>query len=265
MEEGVQRQPANGVSSRAATIVPEKSIQLTAATGRQGLLKALADKPPHLFTWDNVIGLCGWVVSQGKEIAGRTADTFRWDRDWGYARREIVDLVDAGLRTSQGGIPFHLRDQVWAVLEPLTMDPEPTTDYERQMVGERHDPLPLVGGGHFLDSNMRPGDVAINTLRCLAITTVISYGMWVRRNRPHTENSDQGANPGFEEMSEVRDVLDTISTPRRTVPSVWRTCTAEKFGASMHLIQFGQNKIRLEYSRKNKDRSAEPLPGRVIY
>ncbi len=179
----------------------------------QGFRQALALKEPRLFTWDNVISLCDWVVSQGREIVGRAVKTFYWDENWANSRREILDLVDAGLRNPQGGIPFHLRDRLWCVLKPLTTDPEPTTEDEIDMLRERQDPAPLVGEG-FTGFGHHPGDMAINGVRCLAITTVVSYGMWVRRNMCQTEIPDQGPKPGFEEMPEVREVLDYHLEPQ---------------------------------------------------
>ncbi len=173
----------------------------------QALGDTLQAQEPRYFTWDNVIGLCRWVASQGREIAERT-DTFNWDPDWGYTRRAIVDFVDAGLKIFLGGIPFTLRDQVWGILEPLTRDPEPTTEYERRMIGVRQEPLPLAGGGPDRDSHMRPGYVASNTMRCLAVTAAVSYGMWVKPNLSQAESADQETHLGFEAMPELREVLD---------------------------------------------------------
>lgn len=170
----------------------------------RGFKLALEAKPLRAFEWDQVLALCSWVVSKGRDIPGRTVETFCWDRDWGYARREIVDLVDAGLTICPGGIPFHLRDQVWSVVEPLTADPEPTMEDERHFSGGIHAPLSSAGEKQFVDLGMSPGDMAINKVRCLAITAMISYALWVRQSLPQHEMDENG----FVVMPEVRKVLE---------------------------------------------------------
>ncbi|MGB6064038.1 MAG: hypothetical protein WBG50_04480 [Desulfomonilaceae bacterium] len=177
----------------------------------QGFREAF--KAGRVSKWNNVISLCRWVVSQGREISGRAVDSY-WDQNWANTRREILALVDEGLRTTSAQeIPFSLKGHVWSVLEPLTLDPEPTTEDESQMLRERQDPAPLAGVGFPAFGN-HPGDVASNSLRPLAIRTAVSYGMWVRRNMSQTENPDQGQKPGFEEMPEVREVLDYHLDPQ---------------------------------------------------
>ncbi len=173
----------------------------------RGFEEALTAKDPQQFTWDNVISLCNWVASQDRDMPGRAVRAFSWDKNWANTRREIVDLVDTGLRESKGKIPFHLRHQVWDILEPLTTDPEPTTDYERQMVGERQEPLPLAGVG-FREVGNHPGDVAVNTVRCLAIAAVVSYAFWIKRNLPRANGENEQRYLNLSTMPEVLKVLD---------------------------------------------------------
>jgi hypothetical protein len=74
----------------------------------------------------------------------------------------------------------------------LTEDEEPTPEYEERYGG----------------SNMDPMTLAINTVRGEAIDAVVHYALWVHRHIEKASNAAEQLGHGFDEMPEVRAVLD---------------------------------------------------------
>lgn len=166
-----------------------------------GFDQALGDN--KWIEWPVVLELMEFVVrqpvaaEQGDEAAG-------WeDRDpgWRWARGSVAHLLSEGLKRTDPAIPIELREEVWAVIAPLTEDPEPTPEYEARYGGSNMDPLTL----------------SINTNRGKALHAVVSYALWVRRNdeRHHPDRIDQG----FNALPEVGEVLTAHLDPARD-PSV---------------------------------------------
>ena len=91
------------------------------------------------------------------------------------------------------GIPFNLREQVWNTLSLLTHAPDPTPERE-------------MGYG---SSNNNPSELAINTVRGEAMHTVVRYALRIRRHFEQTPEGAERIEQGFDEMPEVREVLDT--------------------------------------------------------
>jgi hypothetical protein len=162
-----------------------------------GLRNALSQGRP--FDWERVFVLCEWVLSQPREIQGRQVRTMDADPDWGWTRKAIADLLSAGFKDHPGAIPIGLRQKVWAILKPLTDDPDPSPEDE-----ERH-------GG----SNMDPATLSINTTRGEAMHAVVRYALWVRRHLEREPKSEERLQKGFEEMPEVREVLEAHLHPAR--------------------------------------------------
>lgn len=164
----------------------------------EGLVKALAEERP--FEWSPVIGLCGWVVEQPRELPGGPSDRARHhdeDPDWGWTRKAIARLAMAGLESKTAPIPVALRYEVWAVLRVLTDDPDPTPEHEARYGG----------------TNMDPPTLAINSVRGDAMHAVVDYALWVRRSFPDGSEAEARAAKGFEEMPEVREVLERHLDP----------------------------------------------------
>ena len=154
------------------------------------------------FSWEHVFNLCLWVMEQSS--GGHAVD------DWHYTRRDIVELILTGLSSSENGIPYDMRSVAWGIIEPLTTDPEPTAEYEA-----------TYGG-----SNMDPTSLSINTIRGKAIHAVISYSIWVYRKE---KEKNGGETSGFDEMPEVREVLDYhLNTDNEKALSI-RSIYGEKF------------------------------------
>jgi hypothetical protein len=162
-----------------------------------GLREAL--KQGKSFPWEPVLRLCAWVLSQPREIPERRMEEDDPDPDWGWTRQESAELLAAGFNAGPASIPFELRQTVWAILKPLTQDPEPTPEYEERYGG----------------SNMDPATLSINTTRGAAMHAVMRYALWVRQHLENEPNAQQRLQKGFREMPEVREVLEAHLDPAR--------------------------------------------------
>jgi len=160
----------------------------------RALLSGLRDglKPEKAFDWGPVLDLCEWVVKQPRKIPGRDVKDRSADPDWGWTRKTIASLLSAGFKNGPGSIPIELRDKTWAILVPLTEDPDPTPEDEQRDSG----------------SSMDPATLSINTTRGEAMHAVVRYALWVRRHHEKQTDAEERLRQGFEEMPEVRDVLD---------------------------------------------------------
>ena len=158
--------------------------------------------------WSEILSLCHWVVDQPIVIQGRQVDKWNDDPDWGWTRKTTAGLLGAGLQKGPSMIPFDLRGQVWSILEILTNDPDPSPDDE----ATRGEPLD-------------PSHVAINSTRGEAMQVVVRYALWVRRCLEKLPDGDQRIARGFEEMPEVRQVLeahlDLVQDPSLAIRSVY--------------------------------------------
>jgi hypothetical protein len=153
----------------------------------QGLIEAR--KANREFPWGPVLNLCRWVTEQPREIPGRQAKHFEHDPGWLWAQRAATDLLAAGFDTRDGQIPCDSRTVVFAILRPLTGDPEPTPEYEAKYGGDNMDPVTL----------------SINTARGVAMHALVRYALWVRRCLAATEHL---AANGLDAMPEVREILE---------------------------------------------------------
>jgi hypothetical protein len=122
-----------------------------------GLREAVRRGTP--IDWAPVLELCRWVIGRMAEPPppeDGEDDPEPADRP---LRGTVADLLEAGLAVGgQGAVPFALRGELWAVLEPLTDDPEP----------------PYEGD--------EPSDRSINTTRGKAMHAVVRYALWARRS-----------------------------------------------------------------------------------
>lgn len=164
-----------------------------------GFREALKQNRTFDRDWKPVLELCQWVVSQPREIQGRQVQEMDADPNWGWTRKEIARLLAEGFQDRPGGIPISFRQKVWDILKPLTDDPEPTPDYEQRYGG----------------SNMDPATLSINTTRGQAMHAVIRYTLWLRRHLEQESDAEERLAKGFDEMPEVREVLETHLNPNR--------------------------------------------------
>lgn len=150
-----------------------------------GLREALRQK--RGVNWEPVIALSDWIVAQPRDIPGREGEYTDLDPGWVWARKALADLLTEGFSSQPLGPPFELRARCWTVIEPLTQDPEPTSEYEAQYGGD----------------NMDPATLSINTVRGQTMHAAIYYGLWVRRHR------DEG--PGDFSLNVVPELADVLN------------------------------------------------------
>lgn len=176
--------------------VQAKRFQGLDPTYIRAVLSGLRDalKQGGAFDWEPVLDLCGWALSQPRETPGRqVGEEMEADPDWGWTRKAIAGLLSAGFDDGPGSLPIRLRVKVWYILKPLTEDPEPTPEHEERYGG----------------SNMDPATLSINTTRGEAMHAVVRYALWVRRHMEGQADAEDQPRTGFDEMPEVREVLDS--------------------------------------------------------
>jgi len=174
--------------------VEAKRFQGLDPTYVRAVLSGLRDglKQAGAFDWEPVLGLCQWVLAQPREIKDRRVEPMEADPHWGWTCMEVARLFSAGFDDGPGGIPIHLREKVWHILKLLTEDPDPTPEHEERYGG----------------SNMDPATLSINTTRGEAMHAVVRYALWVRRHMEGQADAEDQPRRGFDEMPEVREVLD---------------------------------------------------------
>lgn len=155
-----------------------------------GFREALKQK--KVIEWSSVITLCQWVVDQPREIPGRNSKARGVDPDWGWARQSIADLISVGFEEGPVRIPFDHRSTVWEILHPLTKDPDPSPDREAS----------------YGEPSLDAATLAINTVRGEAMHDAIHYALWIYRHLEKLPDSKDRLTRGFDEMPEVREVLD---------------------------------------------------------
>jgi hypothetical protein len=168
-----------------------------------------AAKQERSFPWESVLELCQWIVQQPRNVTIQAGGLMDRDPDWGWARKEIADLLSSGLEAKTAAIPFNLREAVWQALEPLTQDVNPSPEHEAQ----------------YGPPNMDAATLSLNTVRGEAMHTVVVYALWVRRSLLKQPDGEELIKKGFAVIPEVQAVLDyhldTEKEPSLAVRSVY--------------------------------------------
>lgn len=149
------------------------------------------------FDWISVLSLCNWLAEKSEELKKSQTIYKEPSSNWLEPCRTVVDLLGVGLNLDTIAIQFNFRNQVWNILRLLTQHPDPTP--EREM------------GYH--SSNNSYSELAINTVRGEAMHTVVRYALWIRRHFEQIPESEEHLQRGFDEMPEVRQVLDEHLNP----------------------------------------------------
>ena len=160
-----------------------------------GLGKAV--KQDRAFDWGPVLDLCDWVLSQPLDFGDWPLYEGDPETNWSWTRQAIADLLSAGFDDRRSGIPIGHRKRVWATLKSLIDELDPTPDYE------------LCYG----PSNMSPATLSNMTLQGKAMHAVVRHALWVRRHLEREPRSQERSQKGFEEMPEVREVLEAHLDP----------------------------------------------------
>jgi hypothetical protein len=187
-----------------------------------GLETALKEHRPVM--WSPVLTLAQWVLAQPREIPGRRTELMEADDSWQWTRGAIASLLENGLnqresqasQPAQSPIPFAEREQVWAIIEPLTRDPDPTPDHETKFGGD----------------NMDPPTLAINSVRGKAMNAMIAYAVWVRH---HLDRLPERPATTLDVMPEVRQSLDDHLDVARDASFAIRS-TYGRYFPWLHLI-----------------------------
>ncbi|MGE5658869.1 MAG: hypothetical protein ACM37W_19910 [Actinomycetota bacterium] len=161
------------------------------------------------FSWHSILKLCCWIVHESQQIQER--ETTDINSYWYEARRAVADCLQVGLEVEgEIGIPIDLRSEVWKSLSPLTLDPDPTLDRERNRI------------------SMDLQTLSLNAVRSEAMHAVVRYALWVRRHFQQMANARELIARGFDEIPEVRLLLDTHldieQDPSLTIRSVYGQC-----------------------------------------
>ncbi|MCE5254501.1 MAG: hypothetical protein LLG45_09930 [Actinomycetia bacterium] len=193
--EGLGRLVAAAVADEPSRYLPVLgSLRGVEATYVRSFLEgfrqaAEAGKP---FDWGPVLDLAGEVVQSPWPTPSLSGPVEDRDADWGLTRKTIAAVIEAGLGTGVSQIPISFREDLWAILEPLTDDPDPGPDDEKR-----------YGEGGFDDATM-----SINTVRGRAMHAVVEYGLWVKRNATDTQCLEQDYWSDKSLVPEIWPVLD---------------------------------------------------------
>lgn len=129
------------------------------------------------------------------------------DPDWTWARRSAASVLETGM--SRKVLPLALADRVWAVLDVLSHDPEPSEEYEEQ----------------YGDDNMDPLSLSINTTRGEAMHGVVQYAVWRKAE-------DNGNALAMRDLPVVAANLESHLDPAREPSQAVRAV----FGSRLHQL-----------------------------
>lgn len=164
-------------------------------SGYQALVQS--DKP---IPWKPVLAFCKWIVDQdpvvpGRQLPDRSIDGFEADRTRMQSRMEIARLLDKALPAkNEVNPPISLKNQIWQIIEPLTLDTNPSLEDEKQDIS-----------GGISNALSR----SLNTVRGEALHAMMQYALWVYRDldaQRKARNAETAIT--FDHMPEIRKALD---------------------------------------------------------
>ncbi len=154
----------------------------------KGLIEAIKQQQP--ISWTGALDLCLAVARKRTQHtrSGRITTQPRWkDACW-----QAIELLTLGCREASSALPLALRERIWMVLHPLTLDSNPTPAEERPFDSDRI-------------------DLAETTVRGKALLGVLAYAEWVTRlsNQEGARAETDGQRHDGEGLPvEVQAVLD---------------------------------------------------------
>ncbi|HAL29389.1 MAG TPA: hypothetical protein DCP20_01545 [Coriobacteriia bacterium] len=158
-------------------------------------IREVADVGPEL--WERVIATCEYVLGRD-DSAPVHDDGDGWDYSWHSVQRTVASLLNHSLERRPVSISVMLAGRIWALVDVLAQDSDPTPEQEAQYGGSNMDPLTL----------------AINSTRGTAIEAACAYMVW-RRLRA----DDDGVQLNMAQLPEVADLM-LLHTERAEDPSV---------------------------------------------
>lgn len=193
--EGLGRALQRAVSSSPAKFEATlKDFQGVEATYARAIVQGFeeAAKRDERLSWESVIDFLSWLISRPRDSTKIGSSPLERDPHWGWARRAVASLL--GTSFEKDLMPRSLRTVCWALVRQLTDDPDPTPSDEA-------------------DSSMDAATYSINTTRGEAMHAVIRYALWIRRGLDSSNSKGAGVRSTFEEMPEVREVLEWHLSP----------------------------------------------------
>lgn len=187
-----------------------------------GLQSALGSnsEAQQKFSWLQVVEFCSWMLEQLQEIRESSSDLVGGFNEWNHICEAVVSLLQAGLTaTEEKKIPLEFRSHVWRILEALTNDSKLTPGFEI----------------YYRGSNMRPVEASHNTVRGKAMHAILDYSLWVQRHTKKEESQEKQAVGGFDEIPEVREVLERHLNPDYDPSLVIRSIYGQWFSTLIHL------------------------------
>jgi len=202
--EGLARQLQPIVKARAAEFAAAADAFIGLdATYVRAIIAGFEDavKENVVLDWPAILRLCAWAVAQPRAIPDRDAKGFDSDPHWGWARAAIARLLRSGfVANDDARLPLALREQVWEIIEPITDDPNPEPDEEKD--------------------DRDPFSTAINSTRGVVMEAVMLYALWVRR-----PNYVPAGVSGFDDMPEFERVIsrhiDPAIDPSRAIRAIY--------------------------------------------
>ncbi len=169
-----------------------------------GFQKAAAGKSE--FDWQPVLRLAAASV---RRVLDETATDSLWltDKAGRYILGAVAELMAKGLKEEGVQIPFGLRDEAWAALEPLlSFDDLATTSNPEEVA----DPAGLV-------------TTAINSVQGKSVEALFEYALWIARDLVATRKEDAAVS--LADMDEVSNafhrLLEKASLPLRALFGMW--------------------------------------------
>ncbi|HKT11946.1 MAG TPA: hypothetical protein VJW77_08995 [Terriglobia bacterium] len=235
--EGLGRQISSLVTSRPDFYSEHaQKFELDEPTYVRGYIQGLWDavKQGSSFNWEPVLNLCKRAVDHQREIPGRkAAPFFEKDTDWGGTRTAVARLLADGFLSDKNPPPYSCRHLIWEILEVLISDPEPNPKDEQRYIGGGIEEE-YAGTGMNV-SGYDPVTYAMNTVRGEAMNCVIKYAMWIRKYLETQPNKDELIARGFDEMPEVRKILEAHLDVKIDPSLAIRSVYGERFPLLYHL------------------------------
>lgn len=132
-------------------------------------------------------------------------------RGWAWARRSVIALLAVVLREAPDTVPINQQDALWAVIRPLTDDPDPSPETEAR----------YVTGKSALHS------LALNSTRSEALRATIYFAWWIRNHSRPTLEEAQTEFLGLKSLPEVKQTLEAHLTPAGESSVAVRTAYGE--------------------------------------
>ena len=144
------------------------------------------------FPWGPVLELALHLVEKPRGLPEHDGGSRLRDLTYGRTRLQLARLMRIGLSISTPYfIDYELRERVWAVLQALMSDPDPTLERDSEFPHNDEDPFQLAN----------------SSVRAAALLAIFTYGTWVRSGILQASYSGGASWNGFDSAPEVGNIL----------------------------------------------------------